>query len=358
VNGKLSFLFALLAAASVSAESYDCRRVEVTDSATGRLLAGIEDLVHHRPSNTLILSVHDRWGDRDGDADAPKGLFSIAADELGSGMALEAVQVAGYRHEPMRPHGMALRPDTDGHRLAVIDHRYYREEMRGDEAGTVIRDYSVADDGTLTEVRVSGHAFLCPANDLDWLDENRVVVSLDRANCSGFWRFLELARGQARGRVAVVDLAEGDKPQVVLDSLGFPNGVLLTGGRSDSLWIGQSFAERIERFKWTDAAPHPVDRMSFPGAVDNLAIDRWGRIVTAVHPDPTDFGLYTLRVWGFDSAPTLLMHCCHERGDSPGVILDDPDGEIISGATSVISVGNLYVAGAAFDNGLAVCEPK
>lgn len=339
-----------LLAGTATASEFECRHLAVVDAETGRTLAGIEDLVHHPPSNTLILSVHDRWGDRDGDDNALMGLFSVSLDAPD-----KARRLAGSPNGSMRPHGIAARPDNEGNwKLLAIDHRYLQEEDRNGEPGTLITEFSIAPTGELTAIRSVGHPDLCPANDLDWLDDDTAIVSLDRTNCGGFWRFLELSRGQWRGRLAAVDLVDGGAPLVLQEDLGFPNGVLVQDRR---LIVAFSREERLASYAIRDGRLEQSSSIALQGGGDNLALDSDGRLLLAVHPDLTGFGLYSLRAWGFDSAPTRMVRVGTDISP-PDILFEDDEGVPLSGVTGFVEVGGRLYGGAAFDEGLAVCEPK
>ncbi|WP_416896350.1 MAG: hypothetical protein ACMVY4_12470 [Minwuia sp.] len=347
-------LFALPAMAA-----YECRHVDVVSTLTGVKLAGIEDLAYHPPSGNLILSVHDRWGDRDGRFEAQWGLFRLPLDQLETGQSSVRADPARKGEaflDEMKPHGIALRQIDDGSwRLLVINHRFLEEESGPlGLPGTMIEEFEVDPEGHLTALRSVGHPALCPANDLDWIDGDRALVSLDRTNCGGLSRFLELARGQWRGRLAIVDLAGGGEPFVLAEKLGFPNGVAV---RDDETFVAFSREERLARYRLT--ADGLVETGSWPlnGGGDNLAFDSAGRLLLAVHPDLFDFGLYTLRVWGFGSAPTRMVRFSPD-GEEREILLESQDGKPLSGVTSFVEARDLLVGGAAFDEGIAVCEEK
>ncbi|PJK29081.1 hypothetical protein [Minwuia thermotolerans] len=356
-----------LIAMPAHADVFDCRHVNVVDNETGQKLAGIEDLVHHPPSNTLILSVHDRWGDQDDDPEALMGLFGVRVSSLEASAPAEAWRLGREQPEPMRPHGIALAERPDGeYRLLVIDHRYLQEEERNGAPGTVIREFAVSTDGALSPLRSFGHPKLCPANDLDWYGGDKALVTLDRANCGGFRRFLELARGQERGRLVEVDLNKRIITER-LSGLAFPNGIMLDKQFDRrQFFLTETRASRVSVFR---SDIHKEIRgeqdlwltqtAMLAGSPDNISSTPDATALVALHPDVFDFGLYSMRIWGYDSSGTRLIEL-HGLDPQPGirVILDDPDGEIISGATSVIQVGRHYFAGSAFDEGLAVCEEK
>lgn len=344
-----------LTVASASAAEIACRHVQVIEQSGEQALKGIEDLVFHPPSRTLILSVHDRWGDQDGDPAALMGLFGVELSALSGRETVKAERLAGEKRRPMRPHGLALRQRDDGDwRLLAIDHRHLQEEEVNGEAGTVIHDFSVSPDGMLQPVRSVAHPALCPANDLDWIDDERALVTLDRSNCGGFWRFLELARAQYRGRVAIIDLRSGGAPDEVLDELGFPNGILV---RENEAFIAFSRENRIARYRLRDGRLEETASTPLAGGGDNLSVASDGDLLLAVHPDVFDFGLYTMRVWGYDTAPTRLVRL-NRQGEDPRVIYEATDGGVLSGVTGIVEAGGLLIGGAAFDEGLAVCEQQ
>jgi hypothetical protein len=350
---------ALLAAAQSGASEYNCRHVAVVDMASGQTLSGIEDLVHHPESNTLILSVHDRWGDRDGHSDAKWGMYRVSIDALHSGKSRadgESAISGDTRSETMKPHGLAIRSLADGSsRLAVINHRFHQEKSGPEgQAGTTVEEFRITDGGLLEPLRSIGHPDLCPANDLDWIDDDRLLVSLDRENCGGFWRFLELSRAQWRGKLALVDLGGTGAPEILSAEHGFPNGVLVDGER---IVVAFSREERVASYRLKDGELIQHSSVALQGGGDNLARAADGSYLLAVHPDLWDFGLYSLGVWGFDTAPTQLVRIGSNMSAAE-VLFEHEDGEPLSGVTGIVQVGDLLIGGAAFDDGLAVCEPK
>lgn len=351
----VAVVIAIMSVCGAAVAETVCRHVEVVEESSGLSLKGIEDLVSHPPSNSLILSVHDRWGDRDGDPSALMGLFGVKLSTLTGKQTVRARRLFGEKHRPMRPHGLAIRQRSDGDwRLLAIDHRHLQKEEVDGEPGTIIHDFSVSHDGALWPVRSVGHGDLCPANDLDWIDDDRALVTLDRTNCGGFWRFMELARAQHRGRVAIVDLSGNDEPIAVLQDLGFPNGVLVRDG---DVFIAYSREDRIARYRWAAESLSQISSVPLDGGGDNLSETGNGELLLAVHPDIFDFGLYTMRVWGYETAPTRLVRLNREGGN-PEVIYEATDGGVLSGVTGIVEAGGLLVGGAAFDEGLAVCERK
>lgn len=350
---------ACLLSGQVAASEYACRHVSVIDKVSMQPLSGVEDLVHHPESGTLILSVHDRWGDKDGRADALWGVFRVDVEALRSGherVEGEPARSDDASLEKMKPHGLAIREFPGGHsRLAVINHRFHQKESGPDgKAGTTIDEFQIAGDGLLEPMRSVGHPGLCPANDLDWLDDDRLLVSLDRENCGGFWRFLELSRGQWRGKLAAVDLNGTGVPEVLASELGFPNGVLVDGER---IVVAFSREERVSSYRLRDGDLIRESSVALQGGGDNLAMSEDGAYLLAVHPDLWDFGLYSLGVWGWDTAPTRLVKIGSNMSAAE-VLYENGHGEPLSGVTGFVKVGDMLIGGAAFDEGLAVCEPK
>ena len=360
----------LLPAATLGPEH--CRTVEVLDEA-GRSLAGIEDLAIHPPSGRLILSAHDRWAGAAGEGPR-SGLYAVGLDEvLIGGRPAGRLLTPGGPHgaDDVIPHGLAIRPEpTGGYRLAVINHRaWQRHYDRFGRPGTMIEEYLVRPDGTLEFRRSVGGADLCAANDLDWVDADVVAVTLDREHCGGWLRWLELSTGQNRGRVVLIHLGSGARTAHIVDGLsaaeadlGFPNGIaaLPGGGDARGVIVSMSREAVLTRFfvrrQFDAEVALARDSASLPteGGGDNLSWDSGGRLLLAVHPSVWRFGLYSLRVPGFATAPSRLLRI-DLAGESVATIYDDPEGDLFSGATSVIEAGGHFIAGAAFDSGLLVC---
>lgn len=353
-------LLLLGASSAVAIAEPDCRRRPVVDVETGLRLSGIEDLVRHPPSDTLILSARDRWGEEDGVPNAPRGLYQVALTDLADGR--DAVPARRLDHklglpEPMRPHGIAVgRASDGGWRLLVVNHyRLADESGEGERAATLIQEFVVAADGTLSPGRRYENASLCAANDLDWLDDDHAIVSLDRKACSGISRVVELGLALRRGRVAVVDLATGAEPNWLDEGLGFPNGVAVAHGDPVELFVAVTRELAIRKYRDNGRGDWALmQEIELDGGPDNLAWDGQGDLLVAVHSSIIRFGLYSRRVPGFRRAPSRLVRLAPDGTQRP--VIDRTGDGALSGATSFIGVDGLIVGGAAFDTDLMVCR--
>ena len=223
-----------------------------------------------------------------------------------------------------------------------------------DDEGTRILTFSVAGDGSLSRDRTYAAPGLCPANDLDWLDPDHLVVSLDREACAGLRRFAELALGLSRGRVIVVDLDGKTSPQEIARDLAFPNGIAVAPGDAPTVHVAVSREQALLSFRREGGSWRLVRSIGIDGGPDNLAWDAVGNLLAAVHPDLFRFGLYSMRVPGFDSTPTRLVRIAPDGGVT-GRDIGDAGGRF-DGATDYVLAERLLVAGAAFDDGLLVCR--
>ncbi|MDF1737459.1 MAG: SMP-30/gluconolactonase/LRE family protein [Minwuia sp.] len=376
-------LFTALMAAilpAMTAEAADCREVHLTDASTGAVLRGIEDLVWHAPSKRILLSAHDRWADDDDDEPVANGIYAISFPRL----KREFIEVSRPIDLPvpnltelfqessvLHPHGFTLwEPDLpkagfldqrigkQTGRLMVINHREMGVARRADgTAGTSIEVFFVAPNGELDHESTYSHPDICAANDLDVLDEDTAIVSLDRGACGGIRAFLELLLGQSRSKIARVDVTRADGPEILDDGMAFANGIHISKGEKPTVYVAETQANRIRAYDLVDGRlKRPARTIPVPGGPDNLDVDAAGNLLAAVHPDTMDLYFY-MRKWPFfSSAPTRLIAMDTDKPDGCTVLHDDPEGDPISGATGVLRIDGMLVAGSVNDDGLLLCR--
>jgi len=363
-----------------SALAAECREVHLTDASTGAVLRGIEDLAWHEPSQRILLSAHDRWADPDNEAPVANGIYGLSFPRLkrefretSRDIALPVPNLTELFQESriLHPHGIALwepslpkagfldqRIGKQVGRLMVINPRAPMQERADDgTAGTTIEYFHVAPNGELDHQGTYGHADICAANDLHALDENTALVSLDRGACGRMASFLELLLGRDRARVALIDITRPDAPDILDDGLSFANGIVVQDGAKPAVYVAETQADRIRRYDLVDGRlKRPATEIPVPGGPDNLAIDAGGRLLTALHPDTTALYLHMKR-WPFhDHAPTRLVALDIADDGGCEMLHDDPDGEPISGATGVLRIGGMLIAGSVTDDGLLLCK--
>lgn len=324
----LFWLFRAPGALPARFTSADCARVAPRDTASGRPLVGIEDMVLLPDGDTLILSAMDRLALRWRPETASEGgLYQISLARLAAGETwavplLPAGGVAGG----LFPHGIAV--SSDGSYLAVVN--------RSRDGRVAILAGPLAST-SFTPRHVRSDPELCRANDLEFTGETTTAlrVTLDRAACGAAWA--DLSPGATTGRVIALDLATSAPPRTELGGLAFANGIA-------GLWVAETRGWRLH---------HLLDRpVALPGGPDNLTWDGAGGLVAALHPSTARIAAY---LHGYrDNAPSRIVRVAPDRGVE--VLYDDPDGTLFSGATVAVLRSDLLVAGSAIDAGLLVCR--
>ena len=306
----------------------DCRRVELTDTATGRPVVGVEDMALLPDGDTLILSAMDRLAYARRPDRAPEGgLYRVSLGRLAAGEAWAAPIVEpGAVAGGLFPHGLAV--SGDGERLAFINRR--RDGRVSIVAGT-LRGGAFALRAARTD------PLFCRANDLEFHGDGAMAlrVTLDRGDCGLAWA--DLKPGSTTGRVVSVDLGGMAPPKVEQTGLAFANGIA-------GLYVAETRGWRLH---------HRLDRpLELPGGPDNLTWDGLGGLIAALHPSL--FRLAAYRHGYHDTAPSRIVRVDLERNVE--VLFDDPAGEVFSGASVAVLSGSVLVAGSMRDAGVLVCR--
>lgn len=322
----------------------DCRRVALKDAATGAEIRGVEDMAR-LPDGRLVLSAYDRLGAAAAIAEGRRppegGLYLLDPARLdparldpaaaaGAALALEPLIAPGVFGAGLHPHGIAV----SGGRLWAVNRRL------ADPAGTVeIAEIAMDGSGPRIARRILDER-LCAANDLArW--GGGLLVTIDRGSCPGFSVFdmVNPARGRA---VAVVPEGAGALIDPAVEGLAHPNGVHVTDA-------GPVIAEtRGGRLRLPDGRS-----VGLPGGPDNLTGAPDGRIVAALHPSLLRLALHR-HGWA-GAAPSRVVAADPATG-AVEILLDDPEGRVIPGATVAHLEGGRLVIGAAVAPGIAVCE--
>lgn len=328
VSLPLFWLFRAPAQLPARFAAQDCARLALEDTDTGQPVVGVEDMALLPDGDRLILSALDRLARRWRPDTAPQGgLYEISLTRLAAGQGWAAPIIrSGSVPGGLAPHGIAV--SQDGEQLAVVNRS--RDGETRIMAGSLSR-------GAFTPRHVRDDPIFCRANDLDFTGEGSMTlrVTLDRGDCGTAWA--DLKPGATTGRVVAVNLA-GDAPPVVeAAGLSFTNGIA-------GLWVAETRASRLH---------HLLDRpVALPGGPDNLTWDDEGGLVTALHPSMLQIAAYLAGYSG--SAPTRIVRV--GPGRNVEVLLDDPGGELFSGATVAVLRGGVLVAGSAVDAGLLICR--
>ena len=308
----------------------DCARLTLSDPRTGAPVVGAEDLAVLPRARALILTAHDRR-----DAARPDGgLYRLdltqALLQTHAGTGRAGDPAAGppmlvrldHPDGSFRPHGFALDPDKG--RLALIN--------RPANGPIRIIHGALGASGWRPDRTVTDPA-LCRANDLVFMPDGSLEVTIDRADCGPSLRDLRPGANTGR-RMSVKDGALVPRQT----GLQFANGLL-----DDA--IAETRAQRIR----TDRA------FELPGGPDNLTRAPDGRIVAALHPKLI-LNMLALQGW-LDRIPSRVIALQPATGQIE-ILFDDPSGRVFSGATVAVLTNDTLVLGSAIDSGLLICAGR
>ena len=305
----------------------DCVRLALSDPRTGAPVVGAEDLAVLPGGRALILTAHDR---RD-PARPDGGLYRLDLTQALRQTHPEARQARDPAAGPpvlvrldrpdgsFRPHGFALDPDRG--RLALIN-------RPSDGPVRIVR--GALGTSRWQPDRTVSHPALCRANDLVFMPDGSLEVTLDRVDCGPSLRDLRPGANTGR-RMSVRDGALVPRQT----GLQFANGLL-----DDA--IAETRAQRIRTDRLFDV----------PGGPDNLTRAPDGRIVAALHPNLI-LNMLALQGW-LDRIPSRVI-ALHPATGKMEVLFDDPSGRVFSGATVAVLTSDTLVLGSAIDSGLLMC---
>lgn len=317
-----------------------CRRLALNGPG-GRALAGqAEDLAVDAARGELIVSLYDRKAGRRAGAARAGGLFTAPLSALSAAQGSLTLAVLSDDPALTRPHGLALGPD----RLAVV--------ARDGAGGARIRVLARTETGWRPAGALN-HPRVCRANDLAWLDEDRLLISVDRRSCGGVAAAMEQMTGAPGGSLLHWDLQAG-AVRVVGDGLAFANGVTSAQG---AVSVAETRGPAVRVYDGAALAATPLPLQTFktralPGGPDNLSTTADGRVLAALHPNLLRLALS--RYGPFSNAPGRVALI---EGDWVRTLLDDPRGEVIPGATVAVEIApGLLAVGSVTAPGLGLCD--
>ncbi|MEM9784528.1 MAG: hypothetical protein AAF899_18895 [Pseudomonadota bacterium] len=301
----------------------DCRRIGVVDRRD-RPLVGIEDL-EILPSGEVIFTAYNRrYRER-----PARGIYRISIEEMVYGEPPFAEEIGGIERsvERLYPHGMSI--DLQTGRLAFVNRR------EPDDAEVVWG--TLRPNGFDMEGRWSGGGS-CRANDVLWRG-NDLFVTLDRESC-GF-SIGDLIPGAATGKLLRVGYGGAE---TVAEGLEFPNGLVVLDNK---LYVAETRGGTLR-----DMVDGEI--IELPGGPDNITRGPVGTIVVAMHPDLTDYWLYTLDFT--EGSGTRIMRLDPRRADDRTILFDDPIGKTFKGGTVAAFSRGTMIAGSAYDEGMLMCS--
>ncbi len=360
-----------------------CRHLEIVDRDTGRSVRGIEDIAVDAAAGIAYLAADDRFAveaaAREQRETLPQGgVYALSAEQVAAGWPslrlADRARAFSAGHD-LHPQGIDLERTGDGPvRLHMVNRRRLRTPDGGWRTAPVIETFELgaADAGMGTAAedpappllhrRRLEHPLICRPNDVAGLGDGRLLVSNDHGWCRppGLWLEDALALRRAN-LVAVIASGSGGAPTARLAAagIGFANGLAAAPGRPEVLAAAtRERAVRVyDRADLLDAGAGPAEprrRLGLEAAPDNLGWAPDGRLVVAVHPSLLRLAAYRKRWPGTKGAPSRVVALSLADGRRE-ILYDDPDGRLLSAATTAAVLGSHLLVGSVADAGLVVC---
>lgn len=346
-------------------ENHECRRLVLTDSATGQAIVGAEAIRRSGDGSQVFIAAYDRRSAAEDGLPPEGGLYAVPADIL-TEENLPAIASLPAPQPPVggfRPHGLAHHDgDGQGARLAVINRRHLPMASGGTAFRPALEIYRRSS-RTWHHVRTVEHAGFCRANNLDFVSPERLVVTVDRSVCADF-TVSEDVLGFPGGYLLEVDLADPQAARVrriATPPLHFPNGVAHDADRgllyvtATKAATALAFAVSIEEGGLRLDARPPI---ALPGYPDNVALGVAGQngspLIVATFPSLMALAAYRFGWFGTEFLASRIV-----RIDGQGqveTLFSDPAGHLFSAASSAVLVDGHMVAGSIGDTGLLVCS--
>lgn len=312
-----------------------CRQFSPVDRTA--IITGIEDMARYKEGT--ILSAHNRrLAAKTGKGLG--GLYWLADAQLLSPTPKVVALVTG-----INPHGIHLSTLGAEVYLTALLRDYRRPALS-------VRIATYRLDGLLASEIAEGRAQtgLCTANDLIRTGPDGLVVSLDRAHCAGPRRLLENLANAPSGRLLVT----GGGSSFQIPGLAFPNGLALSD-RAETIFVAETRRHRVRPVALDRQSPRPDRGIALPFAPDNLSrTDNW--LIAAGHPNLIRFAAYRAGWIGVGQAPSAIARI--EATTEAVELLYREAGSLLSGSTVALLTDKHLIAGAAYDDGLLVCDAE
>jgi sugar lactone lactonase YvrE len=350
-----------------------CRAVSLVDTASGRALRGAEDIAIDAPAGVALISVDDRWAVEDaidaGAAVLPQGgIYALRLDPQnlsGDELAVEDLTTDFKRGRDFHPHGLALFNSGGQRVLFVVNH--HRAQHDGAENAAWRRRPAVEvfalEGGDLAHVRTVEHATICRPNGIAALGPGRFLVTNDHGGCGALAARLEDLLPLSRSNLVHVDFGAGSRGsesvRVVAEGFRFANGVALGPEDPPRVYVADTRREAVFVYQLADllsqADAAPVQELALESGPDNLEWLGGEHLLTGAHPRLLRLGLYLKRWFGVKSAPSRVIAIDPASGRVQR-LFDDPDGALISGASTAAAYGRWLLIGSAAGPGLVICH--
>lgn len=307
---------------------------------------GTEDIVVDAALKTAFISSADFRALSKG-GPAAGGIFSYA---LRGEPVVQEVST-GF-DGPLHPHGMSLYVGEDGERrLFVVNHPTGNEstvEIFSIQSATELRHLRTVSGGdiiSLNDVAAVGPEQFYATNDAGTRQEDslRVVETFLRLPWSSVVYF------------------DGSRVRRVVDGLRYANGIVVTRS-GQFVYVAETTGRRITVYE-RDVESGRLDErgeLSIPSGLDNISLDRNGRLWVAAHPKMLDFLAHAEDPAANSPSQVLVVRpfvtgAMTETNAFNEIYLND--GEQISGSSVAVLVdGRRFLIGSVFEPHFLDCR--
>lgn len=311
---------------------------------------GIRDIEVVESLGIAILSSADRRAAAEADSGVG-ALFAISLDNPDERPRL--VSGAGTRTPAIfRPGGLSLYTAPDGHMtLMSINHRGGGHSLDAREHAVEVYDVYIVDTAMSLQHRRTVN-----------LPDFRAPSDLVAVSADGFYfvnkfgsdtetgRFMEMYLGLKRSSVFYFD---GTHAHLVVDNLGVVNGID-TSPDGKIVYVTELGAHRLKAFaRGDDNTLTLLSDTDFGVALDHVNVADDGALWIGAHPNMV--ALQGNSVDPASRSPSKIIRVEPQPGGASRTLYEG-DGEEISAAGVVAAFNGKFLAGAAYDSTMLVCD--
>ncbi len=324
-------------------QALSCERLEL--SHNGKALIGIEDMAYDTRLGKIYLSAYDR---RTGE---PGGIYYFSSTDKDS--AVTRLSLPQTDAQSYWPHGFSFTHDDKGQIYLDVIERDLKDPDTMRAHISLYHWQSASPDNIQLLSRIEKEA-LCAANNVTRAQQasphsdgsQSFYITQDHQSCN--------AKAQKREDIISPRSSsllhyrqDEDKLSTIWENLSYANGIALT---SKAYYLAETRGKKIHIFGLdADNKIDPLGAIKLPGGPDNLSVHN-DQIIAALHPNLIRFAAYRAG-WGPRVKSRISIISPHKQ-----VSNYDIASQKISGATIALIANDKLYLGAAYDEGLAVCE--
>jgi len=300
---------------------------------------GPEDVTVHPRTGVAYISGYDRRSERAG----RPARGALYAYDL-TAAAPQLVNLTPSAEPDFAPHGISLLVGDDGRdSLYVVNHAGGRQ---------AIEVYDLVD-GDLSHRETLSDPLIRTPNDVVALDRDRIYVTNDHANRSGFARTLE---EWLRRPISDIVYYDGERWAVAASGIRYPNGVNASSD-GEQLYVASTTGGEVLRFAIdpTSGALSERGAIAIGSGADNIEIGPAGDLWIGAHPNLLAF----IQHAGDASlpSPSQVVRVRAPRSDAPvveEVLLSL--GDELSGSSAAAAWRDRLLVGAVFEDHFLDCH--